>query len=70
MIAVVQDGTVVEQGSHHQLLELGRRYGDLINSAELGAYWVRSGVADSSFDESDSVPAVPPQDGAPAALSA
>lgn len=58
-IAVIVDGSVAEQGSHAELLELGGRYAQLINTAELGAYWVQAGVSDSSssLDEGDAAPA-------------
>lgn len=67
-IAVIVDGSVAEQGSHSQLLALGGRYAQLVATAELGAYWVQSGVPDSSSssDEGDA-----PQEGEqPAAAAA
>ena len=51
-IAVIVDGSVAEQGSHARLLALGGRYAQLINTAELGAYWVHSGASDSSSGSS------------------
>lgn len=54
VIAVVQDGTVVERGSHKQLLRAGGRYASLISTSELGSYWVQSGVGDMSSSDSSS----------------
>lgn len=62
MIVVVQDGQAVERGTHEELLQRpGGRYAQLVNTAELGAYWVHSGASDSSSssssDEDEQAPA-------------
>lgn len=52
-IVVVVDGSVSEQGSHAELLALGGRYAQLVNTAELGNYWVQAGASDSSSSSDD-----------------
>lgn len=69
-IAVVVDGSVSEQGSHAELLALGGRYAQLVNTAELGNYWVQAGASDgsSSSDDGD-VPAAGQQPAVTAAAT-
>jgi len=56
VIAVVQGGQVVEQGSADELLALeGGIYQRLVRAGELGnsEFWVQTGVSDSSGSSSD-----------------
>ncbi|PRW60036.1 ABC transporter B family member 28 isoform X2 [Chlorella sorokiniana] len=68
-IAVIVDGSVAEQGSHAELLALGGRYAQLINTAELGAYWVQGASDSSSSSDEGDAPAVGEQPVAAAAAA-
>lgn len=54
VIAVVEEGRVVEQGSHRQLVASGGRYAQLVNTAEVDSYWVKADATDGSDSSSSS----------------